>query len=159
MKEGLQVFLNPVGLLHTWFFIYDELKSCAAINNEKKKPLKSLISEVLVRVEGLEPPASWSQTYREHFFHLFIVVFSPFRSVPVTIWYSPKGLFPGVPRLSVVIYVVKNASRPVPGEHSPAPGGKRFSFQVVCIVTLSRRLCKWFLRGEQLKSCAAINKE
>ena len=37
-------------------------------------------------------------------------------------------LFPGVPALSVVIYVVKNASRPVSGEHSPMPDGKRFAF-------------------------------
>ena len=36
-------------------------------------------------------------------------------------------LFPGVPALSVVIYVVKNASRPVSGEDSPVPDGKRFS--------------------------------
>ena len=47
----------------------------------------------------------------------------------------------------MVIYVVKNASRPVSGEDSPMPDGKRFSFQTVCIVTLSRVLCKWFLRG------------
>ena len=36
-------------------------------------------------------------------------------------------LFPGVPEPSVVIYVVKNASRPVFGEDSPMPDGKRFS--------------------------------
>ena len=36
-------------------------------------------------------------------------------------------LFPGVPAPSVVIYVVKNASRPVSGEDSPMPDGKRFS--------------------------------
>ena len=113
----------------------------------------------MVRVTRFELAASCSQTYREHFFRLFILVFSHFCSVPVTLWHSLKGLFPGVPELSVVIYVVKNASRPVPGELSPAPDGKRSSFQVVCIVTLSRRLCKWFLPRPQLKSCAAINKE
>ena len=59
----------------------------------------------------------------------------------------------------MVIYVVKNASRPVSGEDSPVPGGKRFVFQTVCIVTLSRVLCKWFLRGWQLRSCGAIDKE
>ena len=37
-------------------------------------------------------------------------------------------LFPGVPAPSVVIYVVKNASRPVSGESSPVPDGKRFAF-------------------------------
>ena len=36
-------------------------------------------------------------------------------------------LFPGVPAPSVVIYVVKNASRPVSGEDSPMPDGKRFA--------------------------------
>lgn len=35
-------------------------------------------------------------------------------------------LFPGVPVPSMVIYVVKNASRPVSGEDSPVPDGKRF---------------------------------
>ena len=51
----------------------------------------------------------------------------------------------------MVIYVVKNASRPVSGEDSPMPDGKRFAFQTVCIVTLRRVLCKWFLRRQQLK--------
>jgi len=37
-------------------------------------------------------------------------------------------LFPGAPEPYVVIYVVKNASRPVSGECSPVPDGKRFSF-------------------------------
>ena len=37
-------------------------------------------------------------------------------------------LFPGVPAPSVVIYVVKNASRPVSGEGSPEPDRKRFAF-------------------------------
>ena len=35
-------------------------------------------------------------------------------------------LFPGAPAPSVVIYVVKNASRPVSGELSPVPDRKRF---------------------------------
>ena len=51
----------------------------------------------------------------------------------------------------MVIYVVKNASRPVSGELSLGPDGKRFVFQIVCIVTLRRVLCKWFLQGWQLK--------
>ena len=38
-----------------------------------------------------------------------------------------SSLFPGVPAPYVVIYVVKNASRPVFGEDSPTPDGKRFS--------------------------------
>ena len=64
----------------------------------------------------------------------------------------------------MVIYVVKNASRPVSGEDSPVPDGKRFAFQIVCIVTLRRELCKRFLKGMRLKgwqlsSCGAIDKE
>ena len=51
----------------------------------------------------------------------------------------------------MVIYVVKNASRPVSGELSPVLDRKRFAFQTVCIVTLRRVLCKWFLREQQLK--------
>ena len=82
----------------------------------------------MVRVTRFELAASCSQTYREHFFRLFILVFSHFCSVPVTLWHSLKGLFPGVPELSVVIYVVKNASRPVSGEDSPMPDGKRLAF-------------------------------
>ncbi len=60
-------------------------------------------------------------------------------------------LCPHVPAPSVVIYVVKNASRPVSGELSPVPDGKRFTFQTVCIVTPRRVLCKFFLRRQQLK--------
>ena len=59
----------------------------------------------------------------------------------------------------MVIYVVKNASRPVSGEDSPVPDGKRFAFQTVCIVTLRRQLYKLFLRGWRLRSCGAIDKE
>ena len=114
---------------------------------------------VLVRVARLERAVSWSQTYSEHFFYLILVVFSHFHSVPVALLHFLTRLFPGVPGLPVVIYVVKNASRPVPSEHSPAPGRKRFSFQVVCIATLPRWLCKWFLPPPQFKSCAAIDKE
>ena len=51
----------------------------------------------------------------------------------------------------MVIYVVKNASRPVSGEDSPVPDGKRFVFWTVCIVTLRRELCKRFLKGMRLK--------
>ena len=93
---------------------------------------------------------------------LFSLVYSGFRRFLICFTYyltllSP--LFPGVPEPSVVIYVVKNASRPVSGEGSPVPDGKRFAFQTVCIVTLRRGLCKWFLQGWQLRSCGAIDKE
>ena len=80
---------------------------------------------------------------------LFPLVYSGFRRFLICFTYSLtllSPLFPGVPAPSVVIYVVKNASRPVSGELSPVPDGKRFAFQIVCIVTLRRVLCKWFLR-------------
>ena len=81
---------------------------------------------------------------------LFPLVYSGFRRFLICFTYSLtllSPLFPGVPAPSVVIYVVKNASPPVSGEDSPVPDGKRFAFQTVCIVTLNRRLCKWFLQG------------
>ena len=67
--------------------------------------------------------------------------------------------FTGVPALSVVIYVVKNASRPKPVTFSPAKDGKHFAFQVVWIVTLTEGLFKCFLHRTQRKVCGAINKE
>ena len=48
---------------------------------------------------------------------------------------------------------------PKTGDHSPAQDGKHFRVCVCRIVTLSRRLCKYFLQGAQLKVCGAINKE
>ena len=93
---------------------------------------------------------------------LFPLVYSGFRRFLICFTYSLtllSPLFPGVPVPSVVIYVVKNASRPVSDEDSPMPSGKRFAFQIVCIVTLRRGLCRWFLRGWRLSSCGAIDKE
>ena len=61
---------------------------------------------------------------------LFPLVYSGFRRFLICFTYSLtllSPLFPGVPAPSVVIYVVKNASRPVSGEDSPMPDGKRFS--------------------------------
>ena len=81
---------------------------------------------------------------------LFPLVYSGFRRFLICFTYSLtllSPLFPSVPEPYVVIYVVKNASRPVSGELSPGPDGKRFVFQIVCIVTLRRVLCKWFLQG------------
>ena len=60
---------------------------------------------------------------------LFPLVYSGFRPFPIYFTYSLAllyPLFPGVPAPYVVIYVVKNASRPVSGELSPVPDGKRF---------------------------------
>ena len=62
---------------------------------------------------------------------LFPLVYSGFRRFLICFTYSLtllSPLFPGVPEPYVVIYVVKNASRPVSGEDSPMPDGKRFSF-------------------------------
>ena len=61
---------------------------------------------------------------------LFPLVYSGFRRFLICFTYSLtllSPLFPGVPAPYVVIYVVKNASRPVSGELSPVPDGKRFS--------------------------------
>ena len=65
----------------------------------------------LVRVTGFEPAASWSQTGTENFFRTFLTVFYRFRSYSVTLLPSFEFPFPPVPRVSVVIHVVKNASR------------------------------------------------
>ena len=59
-----------------------------------------------------------------------MLVYSGFRHFLICFTYSLtllSPLLPGVPAPSVVIYVVKNASRPVFGEDSPVPDGKRFS--------------------------------
>ena len=65
----------------------------------------------LVRVTGFEPAASWSQTGTENFFRTFLRAFYRFRSYSVTLVPSFEPPFPPVPRVSVVIHVVKNASR------------------------------------------------
>jgi len=58
------------------------------------------------------------------------MVFSHFCSVLLTLQASLNLRFPGVPALSVVIYVVKNASRPKPVIfHRPRTGSiLRFRF-------------------------------
>ena len=61
---------------------------------------------------------------------LFPLVYSVFRRFLICFTYSLlllSPLFPGVPAPYVVIYVVKNASRPISGEDSPVPDGKRFA--------------------------------
>ena len=61
---------------------------------------------------------------------LFLLVYSGFQPFSICFIYSLallSPLFPGVPEPSVVIYVVKNASRPVSDEDSPMPDGKRFA--------------------------------
>ena len=60
---------------------------------------------------GFEPAASCSQTGTENFFRPFLTLFYHFRSYSVTLVTSYKPPFPPVPRASVAIHVVKNASR------------------------------------------------
>ena len=67
---------------------------------------------------------------------LFPLVCSGFRRFLICFTYSLtllSPLLPGVPAPSVVIYVVKNASRPVSGELSPVPDGKRFSLLLAAL--------------------------
>ena len=67
---------------------------------------------------------------------LFSLVYSGFRRFLICFTYSLtllSPLFPGIPAPSVVIYVVKNASRPVSGELSPVPDGKRFSLLLAAL--------------------------
>ena len=67
---------------------------------------------------------------------LFPLVYSGFRRFLICFTYSLAlsfPLFPGTPAPSVVIYVVKNASRPVFGENSPMPDGKRFSLLLAAL--------------------------
>ena len=67
---------------------------------------------------------------------LFPLVYSGFRRFLICFTYSLTllfPLFPGTPAPSVVIYVVKNASRPVFGENSPMPDGKRFSLLLAAL--------------------------
>ena len=87
------------------------------------------------------------------------MLFCALQSVSGTLSTSLELRFTGVPELSVIIYVVKNASRPRTGDCSPAQDGKRFRISVCRIVTLRAGLCKSILRGVQLKVCGAINKE
>ena len=98
----------------------------------------------LVRVTGFEPAASWSQTGTENFFRTFPMIFHHFRSYSVTLVPSFESPFPPVPRASVVIHVVKK-------RFPPKKTGSVFYVQGVCIVTLGRGLCKWFLRGSNSK--------
>ena len=67
---------------------------------------------------------------------LFSLVYSGFQPFPICFTYSLallSPLFPSVPEPYVVIYVVKNASRPVSGELSPGPDGKRFSLLLAAL--------------------------
>ena len=67
---------------------------------------------------------------------LFMLVYSGFQCFLICFTYSLtllSPLCPHVPAPSVVIYVVKNASRPISGECSPMPDGKRFSLLLAAL--------------------------
>ena len=67
---------------------------------------------------------------------LFLLIYSGFQPFPICFTYSLTlliPLFPGTPTPYVVIYVVKKASRPILGEHSPVPDGKRFSLLLAAL--------------------------
>lgn len=68
-------------------------------------------------------------------------------------------LFPRTPRLSVVKYVVKNASRPVSGEDSSVPDGKRFAFLRGAYYNSAEGVMQVVSAGWRLRSCGAIDKE
>ena len=65
-----------------------------------------------------------------------MLVYSGFQCFLICFTYSLtllSPLFPSVPEPYVVIYVVKNASRPVSGELLPGPDGKRFSLLLAAL--------------------------
>ena len=67
---------------------------------------------------------------------LFLLIYSGFQPFPICFTYSLtllSPLFPGVPAPYVVIYVVKNASRPVSGECSPVSDGKRLALLLAAL--------------------------
>ena len=59
----------------------------------------------------------------------------------------------------MVIYVVKNASRPVSGEDSPVPDGKRFAFLCGLYCNSEGGVMQVVSTWGQLSSCGAIKKE
>ena len=94
---------------------------------------------------------------------LFPLVYGAFWHLLIHFTYSLtllSPLFPGVPEPSVVIYVVKNASRPVSGEDSPVPDGKRFSFlcglycnsEQAVMQVVSARVAAQRLRGNKQRN-------
>ena len=94
---------------------------------------------------------------------LFLLVYSGFQPFSICFTCSLtllSPLFPGVPAPSVVIYVVKNASRPVFGESSPVPDGKRFTFlcglycnsERAVMQVVSARVAAQSLRGNKQRN-------
>ena len=93
----------------------------------KKNRLKRRLFKVFGRSAGTRTPGLLLPNLSGK---LFMLVYSGFQCFLICFTYSLtllSPLCPHVPAPSVVIYVVKNASRPVSGELSPVPDGKRFS--------------------------------
>lgn len=93
---------------------------------------------------------------------LFPLVYSGFRRFLICFTYSLtllSPLFPGVPEPYVVIYVVKNASRPVSDEDSPMPDGKRLAFLCGVYCNSGEGIMQVVSAGWRLRSCGAIDKE
>ena len=93
---------------------------------------------------------------------LFLLVYSDFRPFSICFTYSLTllfPLFPSVPAPSVVIYVVKNASRPVFGENSPMQDGKRLAFLCGVYCNSAEGVMQVVSVGWRLRSCGAIDKE
>ena len=91
-----------------------------------------------------------------------MLVYSGFQCFLICFTYSLtllSPLCPHVPAPSVVIYVVKNASRPVSGEDSPMPDGKRFSLQCGLYCNSGEGIMQVVSAGWRLRSCGAIDKE
>ena len=59
----------------------------------------------------------------------------------------------------MVIYVVKNASRPVSGELSPVLDRKRFAFLCGVYCNSAEGVMQVVSAGWRLRSCGAIDKE
>ena len=64
--------------------ISESLKFCAAIDKEKSSEINRF-QRALVRVARLERAASTTQTIQKNYFRSFLMVFSHFRSVSLTL--------------------------------------------------------------------------
>ena len=103
-----------------------EKQGCLERLRERKVPWNLWFQRALVRVTRFGRARSTSQTFWKDFFCLFLVLFSHFYSDSVTLWRSQNLRYPCIPEPSVVIHVVKNASRPKPAIFH-RPGREAFS--------------------------------
>ena len=87
---------------------YSFKKLQKAKENTRNPKISGVVLELL---GGFEPPTSSLPTRPKNFFRAFLLVFSHFRSVSITLWCSLNALLPSVPSLSVAGYVVKPLTR------------------------------------------------